>query len=77
MDFEAIIHTVGTVVDVTGVAVIVLGALLVTGLFCYRLLHGRPFPTTYQLYRQGLGRAILLGLEFLVAGDIIRTVAIT
>lgn len=28
-------------------------------------------------YRQSLGRAILLGLEFLVAGDIIRTVVVT
>jgi uncharacterized membrane protein len=28
------------------------------------------------LYRQDLGRAILLGLEFLIAGDIIRTVVV-
>ena len=28
-------------------------------------------------FRQGLGRAILLGLEFLVAGDIIRTVGVS
>jgi uncharacterized membrane protein len=27
-------------------------------------------------YRQNLGRAILLGLELLVAGDIIKTVAV-
>jgi hypothetical protein len=31
----------------------------------------------YVRYRRALGRAILLGLEFLVAGDIIRTVAIS
>jgi uncharacterized membrane protein len=30
----------------------------------------------YRLCRQDMGRAILLGLEFLVAGDIIRTVVI-
>lgn len=30
----------------------------------------------YRVYRQDLGRAILLGLEFLIAGDIIRTVAV-
>jgi uncharacterized membrane protein len=35
------------------------------------------FAATYRLYRQSLGRAILLGLEFLVAGDIIRTVAVS
>jgi uncharacterized membrane protein len=30
----------------------------------------------YRLCRQDMGRAILLGLEFLVAGDIIRTVMV-
>ena len=30
----------------------------------------------YRTYRQDLGRAILLGLEFLIAGDIIRTVGV-
>jgi uncharacterized membrane protein len=29
----------------------------------------------YRRFRQQLGRAILLGLELLVAGDIVRTVA--
>src|SRR6266545_599095 len=33
--------------------------------------------TRYQRYRQDLGRAILLGLEVLVAADIVRTVAFT
>ena len=31
----------------------------------------------YDFFRRRLGRAILLGLEFLVAADIIRTVAVT
>ena len=30
----------------------------------------------YSSYRQDLGRAILLGFEFLIAGDIIRTVVV-
>ena len=30
----------------------------------------------YHAYRSSLGRAILLGLEFLVAADIINTVAV-
>jgi uncharacterized membrane protein len=30
----------------------------------------------YSLYRLDVGRAILLGLEFLIAGDIIRTVVV-
>ena len=77
MDFELIIGAVGTAVDVAGVFVIVAGALLVTGLFGYRMLRGEELAATYRLYRHGLGRAILLGLEFLVAGDIIRTVAVS
>lgn len=39
-----------------------------------RLRGGR---TVYREYRQLLGRSILLGLELLVAADIIRTVAVT
>jgi uncharacterized membrane protein len=34
------------------------------------------FPAAYRQYRGDLGRAILLGLEFLVAADIIGTVAV-
>ena len=34
-------------------------------------------PDTYRLFRGQLGRAILVGLELLVAADIIRTVAVT
>ena len=30
----------------------------------------------YSSFRQDIGRAILLGLEFLIAGDIIRTVVV-
>lgn len=66
----------GTAVDVAGVAVIVVGVLVASGIFVARL-QGRPGREDYRRYRQGIGRAILLGLEFLVAGDIIRTVAVS
>jgi uncharacterized membrane protein len=36
----------------------------------------RRQPYVYRRFRQDVGRAILLGLELLVAADIIRTVAI-
>ena len=49
------------------------GSLL---LYLLRVVRGRPHDVAYRDCRQSLGRAILLGLEFLVAGDIIRTVAI-
>lgn len=77
MDLEELITQVGTAIDVAGVLVIVVGALIVTAVFIYKMSRGSELAAAYRLYRQGLGRAILLGLEFLVAGDIIRTVAIS
>ncbi len=74
MAFVEVIETVGKVIDATGVAVIVGGALLAASLS----LTKRGVPgSRYDDFRRQLGRSILLGLEFLVAADIIRTVAIT
>ena len=66
----------GTAVDLVGVAVIVVGIVVASVIFAAGL-QGRPSREDYRRYRQGIGRAILLGLEFLVAGDIIRTVAVS
>jgi uncharacterized membrane protein len=54
--------------------VIVIGGVVATGHFLRRVIDRTSFGVAYRLYRRGLGRALLLGLEFLVAGDIIRTV---
>ena len=71
--FRYWMELVGTAVDVLGVLVVVVGALYSTALF----LKPQPEQDRYRLYRQSVGRAILLGLEFLVAGDIIRTVVVS
>ncbi len=73
---EDLIEAIGLVIDVVGVGIIVIGAVLATVAFALRLRSG-PMADAYALYRVALGRAILLGLEFLVAGDIIRTVAVS
>jgi uncharacterized membrane protein len=75
MDLERVIRGIGTGVDVAGVAVTVIGAIIASIWFVRFLLAG--VEDAYRSYRQWLGRAILLGLELLVAGDIIRTVAVT
>lgn len=75
--FERAIEVVSTAIEVVGVLTIVVGALAATAVFGRRVLTGQGLHPAYQGYRRGLGRAILLGLEFLVAGDIIRTVAIS
>ena len=74
MTFTNAVEDVGKAVDVVGVAAIVVGVLIAA------LMSLRRLPITsdeYRFFRQRLGRAILLGLELLVAADIIRTVAVT
>ena len=65
---------VGTVVDAVGVLIVVIGAIGAT----YQFLVGPRGDggEAYRNYRRNIGRAILLSLEFLVAGDIIRTVVV-
>ena len=67
----------GKAVDVAGVAAIVLGVIVACLIAARALLRQRRDQDIYHRYRQRLGRSILLGLELLVAADIIRTVAIT
>ena len=68
---------ISAVIELIGVAIIVVGSLIATGAFLTRKGGTIPWPDAYRRYRADLGRAILLGLEFLVAADIIGTVAIT
>jgi len=76
MDYDLIVATLARGVELAGIAVMLLGGLIATGAFLTRSLRRTPFVASYEAYRADLGRAILLGLEFLVAGDIIGTVAI-
>ncbi len=75
MDFQQVMELVGKSVDAAGVAIIVAGALAATVVAVRGLLQRDE--SVYSTYRQQVGRSILLGLEFLVAADIIRTVAIS
>jgi uncharacterized membrane protein len=63
-------------IEVFGVVTILAGAVVATTLFSLRVLRQTDFQSAYTQYRSNLGRAILLGLEFLVAGDIIATILI-
>lgn len=62
--------------DLAGVAAIVVGATVATVIAAGALVRTRAKDQVYRQYRRSLGRSILLGLELLVAADIIRTVAI-
>lgn len=75
MNFNQAVEAIGRGVDVAGVVAIAGGVGLTTLLTAGRLW--RREPQVYRRFRQEVGRAILLGLELLVAADIIRTVAVS
>lgn len=75
MSLVEIIEAIGSAIDVIGVAVIAGGAVLAALMTIGKTR--REDGGAYDFFRRRLGRAILLGLEFLVAADIIRTVAVT
>ena len=65
---------IGTAVDGVGVSIVAVGALVATARLLLHRAHN--VGNYYSSFRQDIGRAILLGLEFLIAGDIIRTVVV-
>lgn len=77
MEFERIVEAVGKAVDGVGVAVIVLGVSWALVRYAIGLGRPRERSDSYRETRRSVGRAVLLGLEVLVAGDIIRTVAVS
>ena len=71
------IHLVTRIVEIVGTSIIVIGSFGALGLFLVRMLKTTGSRESMVAdFRSNLGRSILLGLEFLVAADIINTVAI-
>jgi len=69
------VELAGTGAEIAGVALIIGGLVVASGR--YLVPRKGEIAPRFQRYRQDLGRAILLGLEVLVAADIVRTVAFT
>jgi len=76
MTFLTLMQSIGNAVDILGVALMLIGVILAT-IWFFKNLAKHGIGDAYVLYRTSVGKAILLGLEFLVAGDIIRTVAVS
>ena len=75
-EFKEMVAYVAYGIEAFGVLVILIGCAAGT----FRLLSqfkSRTIAELYQAYRQIIGRSILLGLEFLIAGDVIRTVIVS
>jgi uncharacterized membrane protein len=72
---ETIEHVV-QVVEATGVAVMVVGGVIALVAAAPAVIDADSRDGAYQRLRRNLGRVILLGLEILIIGDIVRTVVV-
>ncbi|MDA9432254.1 hypothetical protein XH88_10840 [Bradyrhizobium sp. CCBAU 51627] len=64
-------HLVGVGIEIFGVFIIVIGII-----WSARYIVGRSVESRYDSYKISIGRSLLLGLEVLVAADIVKTIAI-
>jgi uncharacterized membrane protein len=71
---QGYVDQIAKVVELIGVAIIVAGLALATLVFLREGIKRREWRMAYERYRANLGRGILLGLELLVAADIMATV---
>jgi uncharacterized membrane protein len=76
MSLSRTMEQVASGIEVLGIATIVLGLAVALVQAARRQLGGDGGDAAYRAVRTVFGRSILLGLEFLVAADIIRTVAV-
>jgi uncharacterized membrane protein len=75
MTFQVMIELVARCLEGMGIAVVFAGGVAAIVTFARRLIAGDAFEAGSSTLRERLARATLLGLEFLVAADIIATVA--
>jgi uncharacterized membrane protein len=72
----AIIEVAALAIEILAVSIIVIGTISATVAFLTRLRGQPERQPAFEQYKIRLGRALLLGLEILVAADIVRTVAL-
>ena len=73
---DLVLHWIARAIEIAGIAVIVIGAVAATVTYLRQGGSIGAAGEPHDQYRSSMGRSILLGLEFLVAADIIGTVAI-
>ena len=72
----AMVEGVVKAIELAGVAIIAVGAFVTLAIFLSKLVRRADSRRAMDNFRSDLGRTILLGLEFLVAADIIHTVLV-
>lgn len=71
-----LLETIREIVALVGVLIITWGALKAAFQFVYhKHNHVKKISDTIEMIRLQFGRAIILGLEFIVAADVIETIS--
>jgi uncharacterized membrane protein len=73
---HAVVPTIVSAIELTGVAIIALGTFITLIQFALSIARHVKVEEAVGTLRSNLGRAILVGLELLVAADIIHTVLV-
>lgn len=73
---QTVVPTVVQLIELLGVAIIAIGVLITFAQFAATMARRTQVDEAITTLRSNLGRAILIGLELLVAADIIHTVLV-
>jgi uncharacterized membrane protein len=76
MTYDEIISDVVKVVEGVGAAIMVTGGLVALAAYLIGVARSPTRPDAYRRLRRSLGEIILLGLEVLIVGDIVRTIVV-
>lgn len=71
-----LVELLAVIIEGVGVLIIVNGLILAVAVALYEQYRVRSTEQAYDKFRRLFGRILLLGLEVLVAADIVRTVAL-
>ena len=76
MTYDQLISDVVQGVEATGAGIMIIGGTLALVDYGSSIVQSRNRPDAYRQLRQRLGQVILLGLEVLIVGDIVRTIIV-
>lgn len=74
--FISVMEMVSLLFEIAGVTAIVVGFIAALVLAARVVIRTRIWTPAYEVIRSTFGRSVLLGLEILVAADLIRTIAV-
>ena len=75
-EWKVIIEWVTTGIELLAIAIVFTAILAASVQYLVTRFYRRAAAAAYRDYRVTLGKALLVGLEILVAADVIRTVAL-